>query len=154
MCRTKIIKWVALAAMASALVAPVGAQTIGELAESQRAKLRAEIAQRNAAAEVAAAKAGESSVKPAQAAASRPLAARQAEAPRLRVHSLYERSGKWRAEVTDGNRLATPEPGMKFGGYSVEAINEKGLHLVRAEPCKKAEKSCQLQRVVGVGGVL
>lgn len=126
------------------MVGTASAQTIGELAEAQRAKLRLELAMKNAPPAV---------VPPTEQRAV-DIAPVVAEPPKLRVHALYQRAGGyWVAEITNGSQLAMPIPGMVYGKYLLEAVDGQGLHLKRAASCAR-EKTCESKRLVGLGGEL
>ena len=137
-----------LVAVAITMIAgAAGAQTIGELAEAQRAKLRQELAMKNAPAAV-------SAPTDVQAVNVAPVAPAVADAPRLRVHALYRRgSGEWVAEITNGFQLVKPVPGMVYGKYMLETVDGEGLHLKRVAKCARA-KNCDASRVVRLGAEL
>jgi hypothetical protein len=119
------------------------AQTLGDVAEAQRAKVLAEIA----AAQVAANPPAPRAETPGPSSSGK-----KARAVSIVVHSLYGRgSSGWTAELTDGKSLAVAQPGMRFGQYLIARIDAEGLHLRAAAGCKKA---CVPERVVRVGGRL
>lgn len=133
-------------------------QTIGEVAEAQRLKLRAELAQQG---QSPAPLATPPQVAPVPLASPQelPPPPRVPEPPKLLLHGLYERSGKWTAEVTDGVRLVTPTVGMFKGDWVLENIDAEGLHLRRMQPCsvkraKASTQACATARVVRVGEAL
>lgn len=135
--------------------APSIGQTIGELAEAQRVKLRADVAQQLPASPAAQAAAAPQATSTAAPALPPPLP----EPPKLLLHGLYERAGKWTAEITDGSRLVTPAAGMFYGKWIVEVIDGEGLHLRRMQPCrakpaKTSKSQCVTARVVRVGEAL
>jgi hypothetical protein len=132
-------------AFAIAMMAgPANAQTIGELAEAQRAKLRQELAMKNAPAAVA-------PPKETQVVSIAPVVA---EPPKLRVHALYRRGvGDWVAEITNGFQLVKPVPGMVYGKYMLETVDGEGLHLKRVGNCAR-KKNCESKRLVRLGGEL
>jgi len=124
--------------------AAANAQTIGELAEAQRAKLRQELAIKNAPPAVA-------PPKDAQVVSITPVVT---EPPKLRVHALYRRGGgDWVAEVTNGFQLVKPLPGMVYGRYMLEKVDGEGLHLKRVASCAR-QKNCESNRLVRLGGEL
>jgi hypothetical protein len=132
-----------VACVLALMVGTASAQTIGELAEAQRAKLRLELAMKNAP-HVDAPRTDQQAVK---------IVPVVAEPAKLRVHSLYQRAGGyWVAEITNGSQLAMPLPGMVYGKFRLEAVDSQGLHLKRLD-CARA-KNCEAQRVVGLGGEL
>jgi len=117
------------------------AQTIGELAEAQRAKLRMELASKNAPP-------ADATPAPQPVVKVSPVAI---EPPKLRVHSLYQRNGHWIAEITNGSQLAIPIPGMVYGKFVLEAVDGQGLHFNRVAKCARA-KACESKRLVRLGG--
>lgn len=145
MCRTEQARaWLAVGVGALALlVGGSQAQTLGDVAEAQRAKVLAEVA----AAQIAA---NPPATKPqSQEGVTMRKAVRTA---RIVLHSLYARgTGGWTAELTDGQTLTPAAPGMRYGNQVVARIDAQGLHLIAAEDCKQA---CPLARVVRLGGEL
>ena len=112
-------------------------QTIADLAEAQRLKLRAELAQQGQLPAGQAAASPQVAPVPLAPQQELPSAPPKPEAPKLLLHGLYERSGKWTAEVTDGVRLVTPTVGMFKGDWSSRASTPKGCTCVgcnRARP--------------------
>jgi hypothetical protein len=70
--------------------------------------------------------------------------------PVITVHGIYIREGKYVAELTDGRRLVTAAPGMRFKRMKIESIDGAGVHLQVLGKCK----GCAWERVVAVGGAL
>lgn len=145
MCKTDQTRaWLAAGASAFALFfGAAHAQTLGDVAEAQRAKVLAEIA----AAQIAASLPASKPLSPDG------IAPRKAPRPaRIVLHSLYARGpGGWTAELTDGQTLKPAAPGMRYGNYVVSRIDAQGLHLGVADDCKRA---CPTARVVRLGGEL
>jgi hypothetical protein len=143
MFRTEALSSIVACALAL-MVGTASAQTIGDLAEAQRAKLRLELAMKNAPP-------ADAQPKEQQAVSIAPVVP---EPPKLRVHALYQRAGGyWVAEITNGSQLAMPVPGMVYGKYLLEGVDGEGLHLKRVAKCG-GEKSCESKRVVRLGGEL
>ena len=150
---------VAVLVLVGALHAPTArAQTLGELAEAQRAKQQVELlrqqrelAEAEASANGKQVKAEAAKVDPAEAAA----AARKAQLaarPRITLHALYSRGGAWVAELASAQGLALALTGMEIYGHRVVGVDQRGLVL--SKPCAaadvRARRACG-QRVLVLG---
>lgn len=123
------------------------AQTIEQIADAQRAKVAEEL--RLATSPVPAPPA--SAAEPQSRMPSVNKLSIQKVEPVIVVYGLYIREGKYVAELTDGRKLVTAAPGMRFKRMKIELIDANGVHLQAVGKCKKR---CALKRVVAVGGEL
>jgi hypothetical protein len=151
-----------VASLAFATAAALGshsamAQTLGDLAQAQRAKQQIEVlksqkeladAESAAAAKLTSGQPPKVSPGDAQAVQQDSVAAR----PRVVLHSLYSRNNIWVAELASGQGLALALVGMQIYGNRIAAIDQRGL--VMSKPCTaehvRDKVSCG-QRVVAVG---
>lgn len=145
-------------AAAFACATSAGAQTLGELADSQRAKQQAELlktqkeladAEAAAAAKVASTTAPKLSTEDARQAARRSeLAAR----PKIVLHSLYSRNGTWVAELASGQGLALALVGMQIYGNRIASIDQRGIVLTKACTAEDVREKARCgQRVLVLG---
>lgn len=145
MCRTdQPSVWLAVGVgMWALMLGQAQAQTLGDVAEAQRAKALAEIT----AAQVAANPPAPNPQNTKGAAVRKP-----ARPTSIVLHSLYRSgAGEWTAELTDGETLAVALPGMRHGKYVVTRIDEQGVHLSASDACKR---ECPRARTVRLGGEL
>lgn len=131
-------------------------QTLGELANAQRAKQQLEILKiqkDHEDAEVAAKLKSSPPPAPAQHGPTGSSPAPQAKArPQIVLHAMYTRERVWVAELASEQRLALALVGMKINGQTVTAIEQRGLVLNRA--CTAADVRTKTRcglRIVRVG---
>ncbi len=148
----------ALVLLGAVHVSTTHAQTLGELAEAQRAKQQTELLrQQRELAEAEAAANGKQSradtpkVDPAEAAAAAKKA-QLAARPKIILHALYARGGAWVAELASGQGLALALTGMEIYGHRVVGVDQRGLVL--SKPCGaadvRARRACG-QRILVLG---
>lgn len=147
-----------LVALTVVLAPPSRSQTLGELADAQRAKQQiemlkirkdleaAELADKlKAAPATSGPQVATADKKPAQAPAQRIP-------PRVVLYALYTRDDVWVAELASEQRLTLALPGMRIHGQRVDAVEQRGL--VVSKPCTaalvRARDRCG-ERVVRVG---
>lgn len=132
-----------LVAIAALGCMSTNAQTLADLADSQRAKQAAEITR--AKTELAAAEAeAEGKVAGAPKAVSDPAAAKaaakaaaEAARPRVVLHALYSRNGSWIAELAQAQELSLALVGMQVDGVRIQSIGPKGIAALK--PCSAAD---------------
>jgi hypothetical protein len=146
----------AIAGLVVLFMPSAAGQTLGELANAQRAKQQLEILKiqkDQEDAEIAAKLKSNPLPAPSQpgapgAASTAPTKAR----PQIVLHAMYTRDHAWVAELASEQRLALALVGMKINGQTVTAIEQRGLVLSRA--CTAADVRAKArcgQRVVRVG---
>lgn len=146
----------AIAGLVMLFSSSAAGQTLGELANAQRAKQQLEILKiqkDNEDAEIAAKLKSSPPAVPAQPGATGSSSVQQAKArPQIVLHAMYTREHVWVAELASEQRLALALVGMKINGQTVTAIEQRGLVLNRA--CTAADVRTKTrcgQRIVRVG---
>lgn len=147
-----------VAAMTAAAPFSAHSQTLGELADAQRAKQQAEIllAQKELEKAEEAAKLkslpAAPSVQATAAGKTEPRTPAPPERPKVVLHALYARGDVWMAELASEQRLAVALVGMQIDGHRITAIDRSGVVLTK--PCTPAHVRAKArcgQRLLKVG---